>query len=129
MEYKIPEKRLYNIIYQYIDSIYDVNEIHWTHPYEYDELKGEEGEDPCRITFYRGDYDQYDEPLFRWYDKCYWNTDSWQGTIQYDRSPILSIEDEELSRMYSHFGDFWKTPFLDWFTNNFKDISVKSVLI
>lgn len=128
MKYKIPNDRLYKVIYKYIDDIYTVDDIHWTHPYEYDYFTSEEGEDPCRIVFYKGDYDEGDV-LFRWYDKCYWNTDSWQGQSQYEKSPIISIEDNELYRLSSLFGDFWRKPFLDWFESNFKDIPVKSVLI
>lgn len=127
MKVIITESQLDNYVIRTLDEMFPENEIHWMSPYEYDDETGEEGEDECRALFYLGDYEE-DEYIFRWYDECYWNTDSWQGEIQANRSPIIDIDEPYNSRLYGMFGDHFKEPFKKWFTERF-DLPVKSVTI
>ena len=104
------------------------DEVNYVIPYEYDDETGEEGEDECRLLFYLGDYEGDDEGIFRWYDYCYWNTDTWQGEIQANRSPIVDIDEPYNTRLYGMFGDHFKEPFKRWFEERY-GVKVKSVTI
>jgi hypothetical protein len=104
------------------------DEVNYVAPYEYDDETGEEGEDECRMLFYLGDYEGDDEGIFRWYDECYWNTDTWQGEVQANRSPIVDIDEPYNTRLYGMFGDLFKEPFKIWFEERY-GIKVKSVTI
>ena len=79
------------------------------------------------MLFYLNDYDE-DDYIFKWYDKCYWNTDSWQGEIQANRSPVVDVDEPYNSRLYAMFGDHWKEPFKRWFEERL-DLPIKSVQI
>ena len=127
MKVIITESQLDNYVIKTLDEMFPEDKIHWMSPYEYDDETGEEGEDECRSLFYLGDYEE-DEYIFRWYDECYWNTDTWQGEIQANRSPIVDIDEPYNSRLYGMFGDLFKEPFIKWFTERF-DLPVKSVTI
>lgn len=127
MKFIITESQLDSYVIKTLNDMFPLEEINWMSPYEYDDNTGEEGEDECRAMFYLGDYEE-DEYIFRWYDACYWNTDTWQGEIQYKRSPIVEVEEPYNSRLYAMFGDHWKEPFKKWFEQNI-DMPIKSVQI
>jgi hypothetical protein len=67
MKYIITESRLDENILHYINELFDVNDINWTHPTEYDEETSEEWDDDNRVVFYVGDYEGEDEGCFYWY--------------------------------------------------------------
>lgn len=125
MKYVITENKLNNTIIEYIDSLYDINNINWTNPYMYDEDTGEEYEDGNIIDFYIGDYDgPYDSDFcFRYYTEEYFL----DGSPEYhDKGPLLEVHDEVAESLDGYFGDFWHEPFKKWFESNF-ELSVKTV--
>jgi len=122
MKYLITESKLEGTIMNYLDELFDIQDLHWTHPYDYNDETGEEGEDENRIEFYIGDYEGTDEGCFRYYFCDYFN----QGSPARDICPIISLESQYTETLNSYFGDMWKEPFKKWIKLNF-DLSVKTV--
>jgi len=120
MKYLITESKLEQAIINYLDEIFPIDEINWTHPYdEFDD--GSEGEDPTRIEFYKGDYED-EEVVFRWYACEYFTPYSNAQTI----CPEVSIEHPYVNYLNGYFDNMWEKPFIKWLQMNF-DIKVKTV--
>ena len=125
MKYIITESKLNETIKNYLNSVFPVDEMHWTHSLD-DDLN----EMDSAMVFYIGDYDE-DETVFRWYDKEYWNQEmeDLSPSQEYDRkllkkyinqSPIIEFENSNISNsLNGYFGDTWKQPFKEWFQDNF----------
>ncbi len=128
MKFIIKESQLDSYVIKTLDEMFPEDEVHYFAPYKYDDETGEEGEDECRLLFYIGDYQGDDEGVFHWYDECYWDTDTWQGETQFNRSPIVDIEEPYNTRLYGMFGDLFKEPFKKWFEKRY-GVKVKSVTI
>lgn len=126
MKYLLTESQIDELITKQLDIMFDVDNIHSTSPYEYDDDTGEEYEDTNRIEFYFGDYGDEDT-VFRWYSKEYWGQDaeSYRGYKQ--KSPIVEIEEPYLSNLNGLFGSMWHKPFKEWFKLNF-EVPVKTVM-
>jgi len=122
MKYIITESKLEGTIMSYLDELFDIQDLNWTHPYDYDDETGEEGDDENRIEFYIGDYEGTDEGCFRYYFCDYFN----QGSPAKDICPIISLESQYTETLNSYFGDMWQEPFKKWIKLNF-DLSVKTV--
>ena len=105
--------------------MFDVENINFTNPYEYDEESGEEYEDPDRIQFYFGDYGDEDY-VFLWYDRGYWGDESESYYAYKENSPILEIEEPYVSQLNGMFADKWFKPFKEWFRENF-EVPVKTL--
>jgi len=126
MKYLITESQIDELIMKQLDVMFDVSNIHWTHPYEWSYESGEEYEDSTRIEFYYGDYGDGDT-VFRWYDKDYWGQDYQSYSGYKSKSPIVDIEEPYNSNLNSLFANKWHKPFKVWFDKNFK-VSVKTVM-
>lgn len=125
MKYIIKESKLNETIKNYLNSVYPVDEMHWT-PSLDDDLN----EMDSAMVFYIGDYDE-DETVFRWYDEGYWDyeMEDLSPAQEFDRkllkkykndSPILEFENSNISNaLNGYFGDAWKEPFKEWFYDNF----------
>lgn len=115
MKYSISENRLNEVIIDYINSMFPMNEINWTHPMEYDDF--DEWEDESRVLFYLGDYDSDEvfgnEAIFRWYSCDYFDN---PNTLS---CPQIQIGYQYEKTLNSYFGDKWKEPFLHWFNTYF----------
>ena len=124
MKYIINENRLEELIYNYIEKMYDVDDINFTNPYKYDDA-GNEYEEPNIIEYYSGDYEgSYDTKfLFVWVDPDYYNED-YIGLKR--KCPILEINDEEGAILDNYFNNNWHEPFKLWFENNFR-LPVKTI--
>jgi len=122
MKYIITESKLEETIMNYFDVIFDIQDLNWTHPYDYNDETDEEGEDENRIEFYIGDYEGDGEGCFRWYDCGYFT----EGSPAQDICPIISIESRYASSLDGYFGDLWKEPFKKWIKLHF-DLPVKTV--
>jgi len=116
MKYIITESKLENLIIEYIDNIFDVNDIHSTNPLEDDDETGEEWEDENRVVFYIGDYNGEDEGCFYWYACDYFNPNSPASEI----CPMVSVEVQYEKQLNAYFGDLWKEPFKKWFKEHFE---------
>jgi hypothetical protein len=122
MKYIITESKLENLIIEYIDKIFDVNDIHSTNPLEDDDETGEEWEDENRVVFYIGDYNGEDEGCFYWYACDYFNPNSTASEI----CPMVSVEVQYEKQLNAYFGDLWKEPFKKWFKEHF-ELPVKTI--
>jgi hypothetical protein len=128
MKYTITEGRLNNAIIEYLNELYNVADINWVNPYQYDDDTGEEWEDNNIIDFYKGDYDgPYDSDFcFRWIGPEYYSK---EGPIAlYKMSPILEVHENEGNTLNSYFGDKWRELFKKWFKENF-ELPIKTIEI
>ena len=111
MRFVISENRLNDIILNFINNYYDVDEIH-SIPFH-----DEDGNPTNKaIEYYLGDYSD-DEFVFTLYQKNYWTS---SHDFRKELSPILMIENENfVSHLNSMFQDKWKPVFKEWFKENF----------
>ena len=122
MKYLITESRIEEAITDYLDELFDIENLNWTHPYDYDDETGEEGEDENRVEFYIGDYPGSDEGCFRYYFCDYFTPNS----LARDICPTISIESEYTRVLNGYFGNLWIEPFKKWIKLHF-DLPVKTV--
>lgn len=125
MRYSITESRLEGVIEEYLDKMFDVKNINWSHPWGYNEHgeeDDEEGEDENRIQFYIGDYEDGDNNCFKWYACDYFTPESYAR----DHCPTVIVESPYDRILNGYFGDIWHEPFAKWFTKNF-DLPIKTV--
>ena len=125
MKILITENRLHNLILNYIEDAYPVDDINYTEGY--DDLGNP---DDSSYVFYFGDYDDEDgEIIFRWYGENYWDGDDTELLrLRIEQSPMLHFEDSRDSeKLDSLFGDNWKPIFKEWFEKNF-DLNIKTIL-
>ena len=119
MKYIITENKLNDIILNFINNYYNVDEIH-SNPYH-----DEDGNPTANsIEYYLGDYYVDYEEVFRLYNEGYWTE---PGDFRKKLSPILMIENEDfVSHLNSMFHDKWKPVFKEWFEKNFGE-EVKTI--
>jgi hypothetical protein len=122
MKYVITESKLEQTIINYLNELFDVDNIHSLNPYEYDDETGEEYDDDTRVVFYIGDYEDGDNDIFKWYDCEYF----YENSEPRNRCPLVVIEHPYDDTLGGYFGDKWEEPFKKWFTENF-DLPVKTV--
>jgi hypothetical protein len=122
MKYIIAESKLEESILYYINELFDVNDINWTYPLEYDDETGEEWDDNNRIVFYIGDYDGEDEGCFYWYACDYFTPHSTASR----NCPIVTVENEYKNQLDGYFGNMWHGPFKKWFKEHF-ELTVKTI--
>ena len=122
MKYLITESKLEESILYYIDKLFDITDINWTHPLDYDLETGEEWDDDNRVVFYIGDYEGEDEGCFYWYSCDYFNPNSPAS----EKCPMVSVEVQYEKQLNAYFGDLWKEPFKKWFKEHF-DLPVKTI--
>jgi hypothetical protein len=122
MKYLITESKLEESIFNYIDELFDVDNIHWTHPIIDDDETGEMWDDNNRIIFYFGDYMGMDYGCFYWYACDYFNPNSPASEI----CPTVTFNIEYENQLNGYFGNMWHKPFKKWFTQNF-DLPIKTI--
>lgn len=124
MKYVITESKLNGVIIEYLNGLYDVADINWVNPYQYDDETGEEWEDDNIIDFYKGDYDgPYDSNfLFRWIGP------ERDDSYEYHNAPFLEVHEEQGEILNAYFGDRWKEPFKAWFKKNF-ELPIKTIKV
>ena len=118
MKLIITENRLHNLILNYIEDAYPVDDINYTEGYDDDG-----NPDDSSYIFYFGDYD-YDEgdgTIFRWYGKDYWDGDDTEILRHgIEQSPMLHFEDSnDIDKLNAMFGDKWEPVFKQWFDEHF----------
>lgn len=119
MKIIISESRLKKSLFKYFDSLFD--NIHLSHPYDYNQETGEEYELNSAIEFYLGDKGD-DDTCFRWYSCEYFNPDSYVRNI----CPTVSLEYKYENLLNGYFGEHWKQPFKEWFISKF-GLNVKTI--
>ena len=90
MKLIITENRLHNLILNYIEEAYPVDDINYTEGH--DDMGNP---DDSSYVFYFGDYDDEDgEIIFRWYGKNYWDGDDTELLrLRIEQSTMLHFED------------------------------------
>ena len=125
MKLIITENRLHNLILNYIEEAYPVDDINYTEGH--DDMGNP---DDSSYVFYFGDYDDEDgEIIFRWYGKNYWHGgDTELLRHRIEQSPLLSFDDSrEIEKLNNLFGNKWKPVFIEWFYRNFS-LRIKTVI-
>ena len=122
MKYIIAESKLDKVIINYLDELFQVDNINSINPYEYDDETGEEYDDDSRVEFYIGDYEDGDNDIFKWYDCEYFD----EGSEPKKHCPLVVVEHPYDDTLIGYFGDKWEEPFKRWFYDNF-DLPVKTV--
>ena len=122
MKYTITESKLDEVITNYLDELFDVKNIDYTHMPEYDDEDGW-NENENVVVFYFGDFGDEDmQTCFTWYGKQYWIKSE---NLSY-KCPVVDIEREYYNQLDGYFGDKWKESFKKWFIENF-EYPVKTV--
>lgn len=131
MKIIITENKLYNSIYNYFDTIYDVSRIDSHNPSEVYDDDREESENENIIEYFYEAYDGYvydfadsDGVVFVYIKKEYYSDEpSNQSFIK--QSPILIVNGyDELTKK---FAKYWKEPMKQWFWDNYK-LRVKTIV-
>ena len=127
MKIIITESKLYQAVIDYLNDVYDIDNIHST--YGIDDWGNEVD---YAMSFYQGDYEE-DDNLFMWYDVDYWKSDEMDHQDEdnlkkwIEESPILSFNDTDtFNTLNGYFGDKWYQPFKDWFKEHF-DLPIKTI--
>ena len=127
MKIIITESKLYQAVIDYLNDVYDIDNIHST--YGIDDWGNEVD---YAMSFYQGDYEE-DDNLFMWYDVDYWKSDEMEHQDEenlkewIEQSPILSFNDiDTFDILNGYFGDKWHQPFKDWFLDNF-NLPIKTI--
>jgi len=118
MKYTITENRFEQVIFDYFDEIFPVDDINWMHPWGYNsdgEEDDAEGEDENRIQFYIGDYEDGENDCFKWYGCNYFDEDSYAR----DFCPTVVMDHPFDRQLNGYFGNAWQEPFRQWFIKNF----------
>ena len=123
MKIIITENQLNNIeqhIYDYINELYGVDNIHYVERelYDFDDREYVMSDD---ILFYNGDNSD-EETIFILYEKGYERMSD--GKIL--EGPVLFIEEEDKIELLNQFGDLWKPVFKKWFKAKF-DYEFKTI--
>jgi hypothetical protein len=116
VKYIITESKLDEVITNYLDELFDVKNIDYTHMPEYDDEDGW-NENENVVVFYFGDFgDEDTETCFTWYGKQYWI----KNRDMSHKCPVVDIEREYYNQLDGYFGDKWKESFKKWFIRNFE---------
>jgi hypothetical protein len=115
MKYIITESKLDTVVTNYLDELFDLENINHTNPEEWDDESGESWEDPNRVMFYIGDYSDEDEGCFYWFGCDYF----YPFSPASEKCPMVNINSEYENKLTGFFGDMWHEPFKRWFTDNF----------
>jgi hypothetical protein len=123
MKYIITESKLEETIINYLDELFDIQNLHHVSSYEYDNETGEEWEDDNRIVFYVGDYEGDDDGCFYWYSCDYFGPNSPVS----EKCPIVGIEPKYENQLDGYFGNVWQEPFKKWVDLQF-GLPVKTIM-
>ena len=130
MEYVIKESKLFNAIYQYLDSYLNPNEIDWVYGIGSDEDGYEDidKDDENFLMFFEGDYQGiYDtDIIFYYFDVDYYNTEPSHKPFR-DKAPILEVIGKHAEHLDQMFEGHWAEPMKKWFKNKFK-LPVKTIV-
>jgi hypothetical protein len=123
MKYIITESRLDQVVTEYLNEIFPLDNVNYLNPIEYNHDTREEYEDENRVEFYLGEeYEDGETTIFKWYDCKYFYPDSPAQNI----CPKVVVEHPYDDTLIAYFGDKWEEPFKKWFTENF-NLPVKTV--
>lgn len=115
----ITESRRDKVMTEYFNELFNVAEMNWSHPVEYEDF--DEYFDESRTKFYNGsEFD--DDVVFYYYDETYFTPASGMQ----DKSPLIVVEDEYKRSLDGYFGDSWHDSFKKWFKEKF-GLEIKTI--
>ena len=117
MKVLITESKIFNAIYQYLDSYLKPNEINWVY--------GPDEDNEEFLIFYKGGTwagEDYSDIVFNYFTVDYYDDES----SFRNRAPILEVMGEYGEYLDNMFDVYWEEPMKKWFENKF-NLPVKSV--
>jgi hypothetical protein len=130
MEYVIKESKLFNAIYQYLDSYLNPSEMDWVYGYGEDEdgYSDMDIEDENFLIFYKGEYEgeENSDIVFNYFDVDFYDENDPSHKPFRNQAPILEVMGEYGEHLDTVFDDHWVEPMKKWFQDNF-NLPVKSL--
>jgi hypothetical protein len=130
MEYIITESKLFNAIYQYLDSYLNPSEMDWVYGYGEDEdgYSDMDIEDENFLIFYKGEYEgeENSDIVFNYFDVDFYNENDPSHKPFRNQAPILEVMGEYAEHLDNVFDEYWEEPMKKWFQDNF-NLPVKSL--
>lgn len=131
MDYIIPNKKLFDAIYSYIDLNIKNDNVDWTYA---DDSEFDEGYDENLIEFRGDSWDDYGEYMV-YIKKEYYEYESDGGRRDMkkkwsDKAPILEFKRYHpfWGQLQDIFGDLWKPVAKVWFETNYPKFPVKTYI-
>jgi hypothetical protein len=123
MKVLVKESKLFNIIYQYIDSYLNPNEMGWVYGVSSDEDEYDEN----FITFFNGDWDgDEDSDVVFHYITIDYYSDAPSAKPWKERAPMVEVIGKYGEQLDNIFNKHWEEPMKKWFEDKF-NLPVKSV--
>ena len=130
MEYIITESKLFNAIYQYLDSYLNPSEMDWVYGFGEDEdgYSDMDIEDENFLIFYKGEYEgeENSDIVFNYFDVDFYDENDPSHKPFRNQAPILEIMGEYAEHLDNVFNEYWEEPMKKWFQDNFH-LPVKSL--
>jgi hypothetical protein len=130
MGYIITESKLFNAIYQYIDSYLNPSEMDWVYGFGEDEdgYSDMDIEDENFLIFYKGEYEgeENSDIVFNYFDVDFYDENDPSHKPFRNQAPILEIMGEYAEHLDNVFNEYWEEPMKKWFQDNF-NLPVKSL--
>jgi hypothetical protein len=130
MEYVIKESKLFNAIYQYLDSYLNPSEMDWVYGFGEDEdgYSDMDIEDENFLIFYKGEYEgeENSDIVFNYFDVDFYDENDPSHKPFRNQAPILEVMGEYGEHLDTVFDDHWVEPMKKWFQDNF-NLPVKSL--
>lgn len=128
MKVLVKESKLFNVIYHYIDSYLNPNEMSWVYGLDDAEDEYSETEENENfLIFFNGDWDGEEDSdiVFHYFTVDYYS-DAPSSQPWKERAPMLEVMGEYGDRLGNMFNEHWEEPMKKWFQDNF-NLPVKSV--
>ena len=129
MEYIITESKLFNAIYQYLDSYLNPNEIDWVYGVglDADDYEDIDKDDENFLMFFKGEWNGEDDTdiVFYYFDVDYYENNPSTKSFR-KQATILEVMGKYVEHLDTMFDDHWVEPMKKWVQDNFK-LPVKSV--
>jgi hypothetical protein len=130
MEYVITESKLFNAIYQYLDSYLNPSEMDWVYGFGEDEdgYSDMDIEDENFLIFYKGEYEgeENSDIVFNYFDVDFYDENDPSHKPFRNQAPVLEIMGEYAEHLDNVFNEYWEEPMKKWFQDNF-NLPVKSL--
>ena len=130
MEYIITESKLFNAIYQYLDSYLNPSEMDWVYGFGEDEdgYSDMDIEDENFLIFYKGEYEgeENSDIVFNYFDVNFYDENDPSHKPFRNQAPVLEIMGEYAEHLDNVFNEYWEEPMKKWFQDNF-NLPVKSL--
>ena len=130
MEYIITESKLFNAIYQYLDSYLNPSEMDWVYGFGEDEdgYSDMDIEDENFLIFYNGEYEgeENSDIVFNYFDVDFYDENDPSHKPFRNQAPVLEIMGEYAEHLDNVFNEYWEEPMKKWFQDNF-NLPVKSL--